>query len=120
MILDHKTLEMVVELVAEKKGADVLVLNLSGLSMITDYCLIVTGNTSVQVKAIAEYLYENLPEIGIPVLRMEGVSAAKWVLLDCSGDLVIHVMTPGEREFYQLERLWKDAEVLTFEANKLA
>ena len=118
MDLDHETLEKIVGFVTEKKGADPVLLNLIGLSMVTDYCLIVTGNTSVQVKAIKEYLEEKLKEIGIPVFRVEGMPAAKWVLLDCAGDLVIHVMTPAEREFYQLERLWQTAEVLVFEPEK--
>jgi len=54
-----------------------------------------------------------LPEIGIPVVHLEGLPTANWVLMDCGGDLVIHVMTPDQREFYQLERLWKDAEVMS-------
>ena len=117
MVLDHKTLEEVLGLVAAKKGIDAALLNLTGLSMVTDFCLIVTGNTSLQVKAITEHLKENLPEVGVQVFHTEGMPAAKWVLLDCSGDLVIHVMTPDQREFYQLERLWQDAEKLTFESH---
>ena len=117
MVLDHKTLEKIVGFAAEKKGVSPVLLNLIGFSMVTDYCLIVTGNTTVQVKALTEHLEENLPKIGIPVMHVEGRPAAKWVLMDCGGDLVIHIMTPSEREFYQLERLWKDAEALTFESN---
>lgn len=115
MVLEQKKLKEVVELVEAKKGGDLTLLNLTGLSKVTDYCLIVTGNTSVQVKAIVEHLDENLPEIGVPVFHIEGMPAANWVLLDCAGDLVIHVMTPDQREFYQLERLWQEAEVLTLE-----
>ena len=117
MVLDLKTLKEIVGLTEAKKGAGVTLLNLIGLSMVTDYCLIVTGNTSVQVKAIKEHLEENLPLLGVPVLRIEGMPAAQWILMDCGGDLVIHIMTPDQREFYQLERLWSDAEVLAFEPN---
>ena len=115
MILDHENLQKIVALTEDKKGAGAVLFDLTGLSPVTDYCLIVTGNTPVQVKAIKEHLEENLPEIGVPVFHIEGMPAANWVLLDCGGDLVIHIMTPDEREFYQLERLWKDAGTLEFE-----
>jgi ribosome-associated protein len=116
--LDQKMLREVVGFVEDKKGGDIALLNLKEISMVTDYCLIVTGNTTTQVKAITNYLEEKLPEMGIPVIHLEGLPAAKWVLMDCGGDLVIHVMTPEQREFYQLERLWKDAEVLSFEPSE--
>ena len=115
--LDQKMLKQVVSIVEDKKGGDISLLNLKGISMVTDYCLIVTGNTTTQVKAITNYLEEKLPVIGIPVIHLEGLPAAKWVLMDCGGDLVIHVTTPEQREFYQLERLWKDAGVVSFDPN---
>lgn len=114
MELDQKLLTDVIRLAEDKKGGDITLLNLKGISMVTDYCLLVTGNSTTQVKAITNHLEEKLPELGIPVLHVEGLPDAKWVLMDCGGDLVIHVMTPDQREFYQLERLWKDAKVLSF------
>lgn len=111
--LDQKMLNEVVSYVEDKKGGDITLLSLKGISMVTDYCLIVTGNTTTQVKAITDHLEEKLPALGIPVIHLEGLPTANWVLMDCGGDLVIHVMTPEQREFYQLERLWKDAEVLS-------
>ena len=110
--LDQKILANVISVIEDKKGGGITLLQLKGISVVTDYCLIVTGNSTTQVKAITNHLEEKLPELGIPVLHVEGLPDAKWVLMDCSGDLVIHVMTPDMREFYQLERLWKDAEVL--------
>lgn len=117
MELDQEMLRQVVSIVEEKKGCNICFLNLKEISMVTDYCLIMTGNTSTHVKAITNHLEEKLPEMGIPVLHIEGLPAAKWVLMDCGGDLVIHVMTPDQREFYQLERLWKDAEAVSFDPN---
>ena len=113
MELDQKKLEEIVSIVEDKKGGDISLLNLKGISMVTDYCLIVTGNTTTQVKAITNHLEEKLPQIGVPVFHLEGLPTARWVLMDCAGDLVIHVMTPEQREFYQLGRLWKDAEVVS-------
>ncbi len=111
MELDLKQLKFAVELVEEKKGRDVVLLNLKGKSMVTDYFLLATGNSVTQVKAITNYLDEKLHEQGIPILRVEGLPEATWALIDC-GDLVVHVMTPDTREFYNLERLWGDAEVM--------
>ncbi|WP_407307148.1 ribosome silencing factor [Desulfosporosinus sp. SB140] len=114
MEIDQKMLTEVINIVEDKKGGDITLLNLKSISVVTDYCLIVTGNSTTQVKAITNHLEEKLPELGIPVLHTEGLPDAKWVLMDCSGDLVIHVMTSDQREFYQLERLWKDAQVISF------
>ena len=94
MELDQIMLKQVVNIVEDKKGGDISFLNLKGISLVTDYCLIVTGNTTTQVKAIANYLEEKLPEIGIPVFHLEGLPAAKWILMDCGGDLVVHVIDP--------------------------
>lgn len=112
-MLSDNQLQGVIQIVEEKKGHNPVLLNLQGISMVTDYFLIVTGNTHIQVKAITENLMEKLPELGIPTLRVEGLQEANWVLMDC-GDLVIHVMTPQQRDFYNLERLWGDAKVVTF------
>ncbi|TGE32797.1 ribosome silencing factor [Desulfosporosinus sp. Sb-LF] len=109
-------LKNVVSFVEDKKGGDITFLDVRSISAITDYCLIVTGNSTTQVKAITNYLEEKLPDIGVPVAHLEGLPDAKWVLMDCGGDLVIHVMTPEQREFYQLERLWKDAGVVSFDS----
>ncbi|MDD2233730.1 MAG: ribosome silencing factor [Desulfitobacteriaceae bacterium] len=112
MELDLKQLKYAVSLAEEKKGKDIILLNLKGISLVTDYFLLATGNSVIQVKAIASHFKEKLPEVGIPVLREEGLPEATWVLIDC-GDLVVHVMTPETREFYNIERLWGDAEVMS-------
>lgn len=115
-MLTDKQLQDAVKAVEEKKGQDVVLLDLQGISMVTDYFLIVTANSTTQVKAISDNVSEKLPDAGLPVLRVEGLQEAKWVLVDC-GDLVVHVMTPDQREFYNLERLWGDAKVITFSAS---
>lgn len=118
MELDQKMLNQVVRYIEDKKGGDIRLLSLKDISVVTDYCFIVTGNTATQVKAITDHLKEKLPEMGIPVIHVEGLPEANWVLMDCGGDMVIHVMTPDQREFYQLERLWQDAEVIFLEPIK--
>ena len=70
-------------------------------------------SSTTQIKAISDYLVEKLPELGIAVLRKEGLPEAQWVLIDC-GDIVIHLMTAETRDFYNLERLWGDAQAVVF------
>ncbi|AFV03609.1 Iojap protein [Dehalobacter sp. UNSWDHB] len=108
MEISHDQLQKVVDFIDDKRGRNILTLDLKGISVIADYFMIATGNSTTQTKAITEYLAEKLPEIGLSVLRIEGLPEAQWVLIDC-GDLVIHIMTPDTREFYSLERLWGDA-----------
>nr|WP_206810972.1 ribosome silencing factor [Paradesulfitobacterium ferrireducens] len=111
--LSENQLKQVLNLVEEKKGRDLVLLNLKGVSPVTDYFLIATGNSVTQVKAITDNLQEKLPDLGIPLLRVEGMPEAQWVLADC-GDLVVHIMTPETRDFYNIERLWSDAEIMSF------
>ncbi len=108
MEISHNLLTKVADLIDDKRGSGIIALDLKGISIIADYFLIATGNTTTQTKAITEYLVEKLPELGIRIIRKEGLPEAQWVLIDC-GDLVIHIMTPQTREFYSLERLWGDA-----------
>ncbi len=108
MLISLNQLKKVVDFIDDKKGSNTTILDLQGISIIADYFVIATGNTTIQTKAITEYLVEKLPDLGIPVLRKEGLPEALWVLIDC-GDLVIHIMTPETRDFYSLERLWGDA-----------
>lgn len=76
-------------------------------ALLTDYFLIGTGQSSRQVKAIVDAVWEGCESRGIAVLHLEGYHDAQWILLDC-GDVVAHVFTPATRAFYNLERLWGD------------
>lgn len=98
----------------DKRGADIVVLDLRGISIMTDYFVIVDGDTEVQVRAIAEGIQKELEERGVPAMRREGWEDARWVLLDY-GDTVIHVFRTEDREYYDLERLWGDAPRLVLD-----
>ena len=112
-MINTTQLQAAMDAVDEKKGCDPVLLDLRGISGVTDYFLIVTGNSTTQVKAITDNLEEKLPAHGVAVLRVEGLPKADWVLLDC-GDLVVHVMQEEARKFYKLEKLWGDAQVVQF------
>ena len=95
------------EAAADKKAADVVVLDVAAVLVITDYFVIATGNTARQVKVMADEVEARLKDAGLPALGREGERDRQWVLLDF-GDLVVHVFQPQTREFYRLERLWGD------------
>jgi ribosome-associated protein len=104
------------EAAAEKKAEDVMAINVAELLVVTDYFVIATGRTNIQVRAIADEIEDQLRDRGgIKVIGREGTAEAKWLLLDY-GDLVIHVFQPEEREFYRLEKLWSDAPRLKLSA----
>ncbi|UOF88899.1 ribosome silencing factor [Fodinisporobacter ferrooxydans] len=96
---------------ADKKARDVVILDIHGLSVIADYFVICSGNSNTQVQAIAKEVREKLGKQNIPCKGAEGLDEAKWVLLDF-GDVVVHVFRQEEREFYNLERLWADAQLV--------
>lgn len=85
-----------------------MILDLCKVSNIADFFIVVSGNSTRQVKAIADYIGQRLKGKGHKIWHIEGYQQAVWVLLDC-GDVVVHVFTPGVRQFYDLERLWGDA-----------
>jgi ribosome-associated protein len=108
-------LGIAVEAARERKGSDILVLDLRGLSDATDHFLLVTGTSDTHVRSIAENIIERLKESGMRPGHVEGLRAGRWVLIDCI-DFVVHVFHPAAREFYQLERLWGDAPAEALEA----
>lgn len=101
------------ESAAEKKAENVMAIDVAELLVVTDYFVIATGRTDIQVRAIADEVEHGLLERGgIKPIGREGADEGKWVLLDY-GDLVIHVFQPQERAFYRLEKLWSDAPRLS-------
>jgi ribosome-associated protein len=93
----------------EKKAQDIVVLRLSAITEFTDYFVICTGNSSRQTQAIADEIVERLKTSGVRALNTEGYKNAEWILIDF-GAFVVHIFTEESRRFYDLERLWRDAE----------
>lgn len=92
----------------DKKAVDVLVLDLKGLSVIADYFIICSGESTTQVRAIAEAIEENFSKKSMCPIGIEGLNYSHWVLMDY-GDIIIHVFEEETRAYYQLEKLWLDA-----------
>ena len=97
-------------LCVDRKASDVLLLNLKPLTDMTDYFVIASGTSDTHVRSTAEYVMAELKKEGIAVYHVEGLPQGRWVLLDYV-DFVVHIFHPSLRAFYQLERLWGDAEV---------
>lgn len=93
----------------DKKAEDIDVLNVQGLTVIADYFVLCSGNSDQQVRAIARAVDEKLSEKGIEPKKMAGMDDARWVLIDYA-DVIVHIFQKREREYYDLERLWSDAE----------
>jgi len=103
------------ELALERKAGEVVALDLRGISSATDFFVIATGSSDIQVKAIADRVTEGLREdLAEKPEHVEGLQTARWVLLDYI-DFVVHVFHPQARDFYQIETLWGDAPRIEFE-----
>jgi len=102
-----------VEAAQEKQAVDVTVLRLSGAVAFAEYFLLCSGDSQPQIRAIAEAIEESLGRHGVRVAHREGKAGAEWVLLDYGG-FIVHIFSPRAREYYDLERLWRNAERFHF------
>lgn len=95
----------------EKKGIDIKLLRIEEVSSLADYFVICTGSVNTHVKTLCDYAEYTMEQLGEPMLGREGHRGNSWELLDF-GSVVVHVFTDEARKFYDLERLWADAEVV--------
>jgi ribosome-associated protein len=101
----------IVDLAADKKASDIVVLAVGQLTTLADYFVICSGGSERQLAAIADGIVAGLKEDGATPIGREGGPTAHWLLLDF-GPVIVHVMARPERDYYQLERLWSDAPLL--------
>jgi ribosome-associated protein len=102
-----KLLTIVQNALEEKKAKDITILDVRQLSSITDFMIVASGNTDRQVIALAQHVAEQAKAHGHPALGEEGGNVGEWVLVDL-GEIIVHVMQPKVRDFYQLEKFWMD------------
>ncbi len=102
-----KLRDHVVRALEDLKGREIVALDVSRATSVTDYMVIVTGTSNRHVKALVDNVLETSKARGIPTFGVEGRESMDWVLLDL-GDVVVHVMLQQAREFYDLERLWSE------------
>ena len=103
----------VCEALADKKGQEIVGLDLGEMGAISDVFILVTGNSEVHMKTLLEAGQEALEQRGHTV-RVEGAGSSNWRLLD-AGNVTVHVFSKKGREFYKIEKLWADAEILSYE-----
>lgn len=110
-VIDLKGIDKVREIASfalEKKAKDLKVLDLRGLSIMADYFVVCSGESTTQVRAIVDNVEQKMKEKGVRPLAIEGYRNSLWVLMDY-GDVILHVFETEKREFYELEKLWIDA-----------
>ena len=102
------------EALADKKGEDIRVIDIAGISVLADYFIIANGTNESQVRALVDNVEEMLTKAGYEPKQIEGTRNSSWILMDY-GDLIIHVFDEENRLFYDLERIWRDGKVLEME-----
>jgi len=104
----EELMQKTVAVLSRRKTENIKVLNISSLTTIADYFVICNGNSSTQIKSLADELEEKLKEENIELYSKEGFSDASWILLDYS-TVVVDIFNPEQRDFYSIESLWSDA-----------
>ena len=99
---------------SDKKGEDIKIIDITGISVLADYFIIANGNSASQVNALVDNVEEELHKAGYPLRQREGQASGSWVLLDF-GDIIVHVFDKENRLFYDLERIWKDGKDISAE-----
>ena len=93
----------------EKKGEDIRIIDIAGISVLADYFIIANGSSESQVQAMVDNVEEEMHKVGYSLKQREGYGSGNWVLLDF-GDVIVHVFDKENRLFYDLERIWRDGK----------
>ena len=101
--------QAIVKILDTKKANDIKVLKIDKKTIIADYFVICTGNSSTQIKTLADEVDYQLGVGKVPYVRLEGTDSDEWKIIDCH-DIIVHVFSNEARGFYKLEKLWADAE----------
>jgi ribosome-associated protein len=110
MTLDLEAMKLaVIDALEDIKAFDISVLDVRNLTSMTNYMIVASGNSTRQCKAIADNVREKLKEKGFDIRGTEGEKEGEWVLVDLD-DIVVHVMVPATRAYYNLEQLWTEGE----------
>ncbi|MCK4905543.1 ribosome silencing factor [bacterium] len=116
-MINFKKIALIGALAAEeKKAEDIVILNLQPLSVLTDYFVILSCESQVQIKTVANAITDKLSQKGIKANHIEGTPESKWILLDYNG-VIIHIFHKELRNYYQLEKVWGDAKNINYKRN---
>lgn len=106
-----KILTFVAQTIFDKKGFNILVLDVLGISTLTDYFVIAEGSSDRHVRALGQTVMNALSDLGMKPLHAEGDKIGDWLVIDY-GEFVIHIFMPGLREKYALESLWREGKIV--------
>ena len=104
----YKIANKIISILDDKKAADIKLLYVEKQTILADYFIICSGGSSTQIKALAGYVEENMKLCGLAPKNTDGYSGATWVVMDY-GSVILHIFNRETRNFYNLEKLWKDA-----------
>jgi ribosome-associated protein len=104
-------LNAIAQTIFDKKGSNVLALDVRGISTLTDYVIIAEGNIDKHVIAIARAIIDRLQQLGQSPMYIEGIKAGDWVVIDYL-HIMVHIFMPGLRDKYQLEQLWREGHIV--------
>lgn len=111
----NELVELIIEGLRKRKAQDIVILDVSELTTLTDYFVVCSGNSDTQIKAIADSVEEELLEkADEKAWKKEGLQARSWIILDFI-NTVVHVMSREKREFYNIEQMWNDAKITYIE-----
>lgn len=100
-------LDTILKTLDSKQAEDIKVIDIGKRSSVADYFVIATGNSINQNKALTDYIVDDLGKEGYEINSVEGLREGNWILLDC-GDIIVHIFTQSQREFYDIEDLWDE------------
>jgi len=106
-----KLARQIVNTIADKKGSDIILLDIRSISLLADYFVICSGESERQIQAIVDEITERMKKDGVRPLHIEGDTPSGWVLMDY-GDVIVHIFAPAVRSYYELEKLWSDASMV--------
>jgi len=113
-------IDAITEALLEKKAKDIVLLDVRGLTTLTDYFIVCHGTSETQIRALAGNVTEKTKkQAGEAVWKQEGIDARRWIILDYV-NIVVHIFNEEKREFYGIERMWGDAEKTKIEDNEIA
>ena len=111
--------KLAAQAIYEKKGLNLLILDVTGLSTITDYLIVAEGHVDRHVTALGSHVVSALRDLGERPIHAEGMDTGQWVAIDYL-DYIVHIFGPGIREFYALERIWPMAKIVDFQFSEQA
>lgn len=108
---DLQMLQTIAQTIYDKKGFNIVAIDVQGQSSLTDYFIIAEGNVERHVTALANSVKDKVKEMGGHIFHMDGDQSGDWIVMDC-GEVVINLFVPSQREKYALEELWHDGEIV--------